>query len=115
MRYVLTLGSVVVVAFIAFVFWYRWDSGKNRGLAYGYYGEFNTVSNRLSKLPGVTIIKSWHNADVILEEFGFKIFSHSQQLDLAFRERDPIRKLSGVDLEKALLEMIKKQSVNTNI
>ncbi len=115
MRYVLTIGSGVVVAFIAFVFWYRWDSGKNRGLAYGYYGEFNTVSNILSKLPGVTILKSWHNADVTLEEFGFKILSHSQQLDLAFGERDPIRKLSGVDLEKALLEMIKKQSFNTNI
>ena len=54
-------------------------------------------------------------ADVTPEEFGFRILSHSQQLDLAFGERDPIRKLSGVDLEKVLLELIKKQSFNTNI
>ena len=38
----------------AFVLGYRWDAATNRGHTWGYWGEFNTVSNSLAKLPGVT-------------------------------------------------------------
>jgi hypothetical protein len=28
---------------VTFIVWYRWDSGRNHGLNFGYYGEFNRV------------------------------------------------------------------------
>lgn len=34
-----------------FIGWYSWDSGRNRGFEFGYYGEYNSVSNALASLP----------------------------------------------------------------
>ena len=109
MRYLFGIG-LAVGTLVAGVFWYRWDSSRNRGYSYGYYGQFNTISNALTKLPGVTILKSWHNADVTLEEFGFEILSRGQQVALAFGENDSIRKRVDRDLEKALLKLIEIHS-----
>jgi hypothetical protein len=37
--------AAVLVLFVGFILWYRWDSGTNHGYHFGYYGEFNRVSN----------------------------------------------------------------------
>ena len=57
MRRTITVLSIVVVTFIACILWYRWDSRTNHGYIWGYWGQFNAVSNSLAKLPGVTIVK----------------------------------------------------------
>src|SRR5688572_6052170 len=61
-------------------FLYHWDSNTNRGFTFGYYGQFNTVSNALARFKGVTIFRSWHNCDVTLEEFGFDVKTSEDRL-----------------------------------
>jgi hypothetical protein len=101
------------MAFVTAVLWYRWDSGTNHGYSWGYWGQLNTVRNSLARLPGVTIINFGCNADVTMEEFGFDILiAEGRQVHVWFDEREPIRKLSGEALSKALLEKIRKQSSN---
>jgi hypothetical protein len=113
MKMALILIAVLLVALLGLALWERWDERKNRGFTWGYWGEFNTVSNCLTKLPGVTVVKAWCNADfLVLEEYGFDIIAQGQQVSLAFGEKDPIRRLSGQPLEKALLEQIRKQLSN---
>jgi hypothetical protein len=101
-----------ILIIVAIFCWYGWDSGKNRGLRFGYYGEFNTVSNALARVPDVHILKSWYNDDITLEEFGFKIDQKGRPLDIFFGESDPIRRMSGSDLEKALSELVEKESAS---
>lgn len=110
-RWVEITGIFISIS-VAIFCWYGWDSGKNRGLRFGYYGEFNTVSNALAHLPDVHVLKSWHNADITLEEFGFDINRKGQPLKIAFDESDPIRKMSGADLEKALSQLVEKESMS---
>ena len=92
-------------------FWYFWDYNKNHGLTFGYYGEFNTVSNALSEIKEITILESWYNQDTTLEEFGFEIrWADGHTNSLAFGEQAPVRKLSGVKLHEALVAEIQKAS-----
>ena len=110
------VGIMALAALVAaFVLGYRWDAATNRGHTWGYWGEFNTVSNSLAKLPGVTITAPWYNADVTLEEFGFDVVVQGHQVKLAFGEKDPIRSLSRERLQKALTEQIGKQSSNERV
>jgi hypothetical protein len=111
-RVIAVLGAFVVL-FVVAVLWYRWDSGTNHGYSWGYWGQFNTVSNALANLPGVKIVKSGCNADVTMEEFGFDITTaEGRQVHVWFSETDPIRKLSREALSKALAEKIRKESSN---
>jgi hypothetical protein len=113
MKAAVAILGVVVVLFVAGILWYRWDSGTNRGYSWGYWGQFNTVSNGLAKIPGVTIVKFGCNADITMEEFGFDILTaDGRQAHVWFSETDPIRKLSGEALSKALIEKVRKESSN---
>jgi hypothetical protein len=93
---------VVVMIPLMFIVWYRWDSARNRGSEFGYYGEFNRVSNALASIPGVTITRAWQNRDVSLEEFGFSMSVTGRPVTLAFSETDPIREMSR---NKAVAEL----------
>ncbi|HWQ91569.1 MAG TPA: hypothetical protein VN673_07845 [Clostridia bacterium] len=113
MKRVITVLGIVAALFVAAVLWYRWDSGTNHGYRWGYWGQFNTVSNALAKIPGVTIVKFGCNADVTMEEFGFDVTTQEgRQVHVWFSETDPIRKLSGEALSRALIEKIRKESSN---
>jgi len=109
MKAALLIISALAVLISALIFEYRWDSARNRGHTWGYWGEFNTVSNALAIVPGVAIVTPWYNADVTLEEFGFDILVQGRQVKLAFGEKDPIRRLSGRNLQNALSQMVEKQ------
>ena len=90
----LIILSAVVVLFVGFVLWCRWDSATNHGLQFGYYGDFNRVINALASIPGITVTHSWHNCDVTLEEFGFTATKGSgEPLGIAVGEHDHIRSL----------------------
>ena len=90
-------------AIIGLISWERWDEPKNHGLSWGYWGEFNNVSNALAQIPGVTVSQAWYNADFLtLEEFGFVINSGGRSWRIGFEEKDPIRRLSGNQLQLAL-------------
>ncbi len=68
MKKKIQIGSLfLLVALIAFIGWYRWDSSLDRGYEFGYWGSFNRVSNSLARLPGITVVNSGHNADVTME------------------------------------------------
>ena len=113
MKAIAAILGAAVLLFVALVLWYRWDSGTNHGYMWGYWGQFNTVSNALANLPGIRIVKSGANADVTMEEFGFEVVtSDGRQLHVWFSETDPIRKLSGQALTKALLEKTSKLPSN---
>src|SRR5215471_1725065 len=75
MKAISAIFGAAVLFLVAAVLWYRWDSATNRGYKRGYWGQFNTVSNELSALPGVIIVKPWYNADLTLEEFGFDLLT----------------------------------------
>ncbi len=106
------LVTVLAVALILMVVivWYRWDSTRNRGIEFGYYGEFNRVSNALASIPNVKVTESWHNLDVTLEEFGFDINIAGHAMHLAFGETDSIRKMSHDEMVAAL-----KTRIATNL
>jgi hypothetical protein len=116
MKAVLILVGSVLAGLLLLIVVEQSDERKNRGYTWGYWGEFNTVSNCLAKLPGVTVTKAWQNADFLnLEEFGFDVLAQGRQVSLVFGEKDPARKLSGRNLERVLLEMIGKQSSNRSM
>jgi hypothetical protein len=99
--------GLIVVLIAGFSAWYRWDSETNRGHTWGYWAQFNTVSNCLAKLPGFTIVKSRCNPDISLEEFGFEIkIADGHIIPVWFSEDDPIRKMSGPKLIRALQDKI---------
>ncbi|TAK96419.1 MAG: hypothetical protein EPO07_14560 [Verrucomicrobia bacterium] len=112
----LLLLAVCIAALVALILCYHWDSARNHGFTFGYYGQFNTVSNALASLENVRIQTAWHNADVTLEEFGFDIAtSQGQTIKIVFGENSPIRKLSGQDLRTALSnEIVMALSTQTN-
>lgn len=113
MKTILTGLLVLVMGLVAFIALYRWDSGSNRGYEFGYWGSFNRIRNTLAGLPGVRIVKSGHNADVVMEEFGFDISTASgRTLHIWFSEDEPIRGLSGDRLTKALTERIEKEAAS---
>ncbi len=86
------LGSCCLL--IGLIGWYQWDSAQNRGSTFGYYGQYNRVSNALASVPRVTITSGWHNHDVTLEEFGFDIRVAGKPVRLLFSETDPIRRMN---------------------
>jgi len=103
MKKLILILSAVAVVFVGFVFWYRWDSGTNHGYQFGYYGEFNRVSNALASISGITITQAWVNCDVTLEEFCFNAkMASGEPVRIAVGERDRIRSLSGALLVQAL-------------
>lgn len=105
-RILLFLATFIGVATML-ILYYRWDSGKNRGYTTGYWGEFNTVSNALAKMNGITILSAAQNADVTLEEFGFEVkTTEGRTLKLFFGETTPIRELTGDKLNAALAKEI---------
>lgn len=111
MRYFLAILAALVGAVVAWISYYGWDSARNRGYSFGYYREFNTVSNALAQIGGIEILGSWYNGDVTLEEFGFEIKTADRRLiKLFISETSPIRKMSGKELEDALLTDIEKVS-----
>jgi hypothetical protein len=73
MKWIESVLIFLLIIFVVFILWYRWDSTRNRGFTFGYYGEFNTVRNAVKALPGVTVEKFGYNADVTLDEFYFTI------------------------------------------
>jgi hypothetical protein len=106
MKRLVEITGVSILLIAALLYWYAWGSRQNRGLSFGYYGEFNTVSNALARLPGVSIVDSGYNADMTLEEIHFEINRDGRRLEIELGGRDPIRKMSGAALEKALSNLI---------
>lgn len=89
----LTLGCIMIFAF------YLWDSHRNHGWTFGYYGEMNRVAQALAEIPDIRVISSYANNDIVLEEFGFRIHTegHSGQT-LHVSESDPLRNFAGTEL-----------------
>ena len=116
MKLLVSLVLVFVVIPVAFIAWYRWDSARNRGREFGYYGDYNRVSNALASIPGVTITQSWHNLDVTLEEFGFSITFTGRPVRLAFSETDKIRDMRREEAVAVLKHLIQTElsASNTN-
>jgi hypothetical protein len=101
--------ACILIALMMMPFIYLWDSNTNRGFTFGYYGQFNTVSNAISKFKGIAIVWAWHNTDVTLEEFGFDAKTpDGRLLKIYFGERDAIRTMGGSKLEAALAKRIEE-------
>lgn len=102
---------VIVLGGIGF---YRWDSGVNRGLRFGYWGEFNRRREALASIPGVTITGSAHNLDVSLEEFSFDVKTNGRSVKLFFGETDRVRTLSRTEAVRHLERLIHEESERTS-
>ena|SRR5258705_9944536 len=106
MKAVLFCLVLLISAIVAFIAWYRYDSAQNRGYEFGYYGDFNRVSNALLRIPNIRIAGSFANCDVTLEEFGFELLRNSDEvIRVAFGEEDPRRELN----RERLLQALKKE------
>lgn len=93
---------------------YKWDSKENRGFSFGYYGEFNTISNALKALPDVNITGSCYNDDVTLEEMLFTLrIGGEREIRIRIGETDSLRAMSGESLSSALRERIEKELSNS--
>jgi len=103
MKSLIAFFASVIGLFFALILLYRWDSDTNHGFQFGYYADFNRVSNALASIPDITVTQSWHNCDVTLEEFGFAAtVSSGEPIRVAVGERDHIRSLAGDALVQAL-------------
>jgi hypothetical protein len=106
-------GIIIVLTLlmlpVALIVWYRRDSGPNRGHEFGYYGEFNRMSNALASIPGVTVTNWWWNRDITLEEFGFSLTVTGRPVSLAFGETDPVREMSRGAAARELTARIKNE------
>jgi hypothetical protein len=108
-KLLIVLAVLFGFAPITFFALYAWDTAKNRGFEFGYFGVFNRVRHALGAIPGVTITQAWANEDIGLEEFGFDIVTDSgRALELGFSESDPTRNLSGKQLSEALTARIQR-------
>ena len=105
----LTLAAIVlVIACLAAGTIWGFDSSRNRGWEFGYWGDFNRVKDALEDLSGGRVVKDWSNQDVVLEEFGFEVeTARGKRIDLNFSETDPIRHMRGKKLHTALRERLK--------
>jgi len=92
---------------------YWWDSAKNRGNEFGYWGDFNRTKNALASIPGVTLTRKWHNLDLTLEEFGFEVMTNGCRVNIWFGESYAVRNLSRRRAIPLLKEMIAEQLTNT--
>ena len=112
-KLILVVCVAVVILPIAFIGWYSWDSARNRGFEFGYFGTFNRVQRALAAIPGVTITDDFANHDITLEEFGFHVTtSTGVSMALQFGESDPVRDLSGQQLTAALITRIEQQTTS---
>jgi hypothetical protein len=88
---------------------YFWDLERNRGFTWGYYAEFNIVSNVLAEMPNVTITNSYLYEDVSLELFSFDLLVSGKPVHLRFPQNDPIRKLRKSTLTNSLAKLIEEE------
>ena len=75
MKILIAIVLMLILSLVAFIGSYHWDSSKNRGKEFGYYGEFNRVSNALASISGVTITQAWQ-LEVLTAEGEHKVFLH---------------------------------------
>jgi hypothetical protein len=109
-KLLIVLAVLFGFAPITFYAFYTWDTAKNRGFEFGYFGAFNRVRHALAAIPGVTITRAWANEDIGLEEFGFDITADGgPAVELFFSESDPTRGLSGKQLSDALTATIQQE------
>jgi hypothetical protein len=92
---------------------YRWDSAKNRGSEFGYWGDFNRTRNALASIPGIALTRKWHNLDVTLEEFGFEVMTNGRPVNIFFGEMDAVRNMPKRRAIPVLKEMVAQQLTNT--
>ncbi|MEO6754016.1 MAG: hypothetical protein ABIP85_19730, partial [Chthoniobacteraceae bacterium] len=112
---VLSVCVLLGLAPVSYIAWYRWDSSRNRGFEFGYFGDFNRVRYALVAIPGITVTRDWANKDMSIQEFGFDITtSTGQTIPLAFQESDPTRSLSGESLVRALANSIQTKTSMPN-
>lgn len=104
------LAGIVIVTFaIAFISVVI-PPGENTDKESGYYGEFNRILHSLERMTNITVVDSWMNKDITLEEMGFTLQTdQGQQLKISFGERNPIRKLRNQKLDEALRTMIEEE------
>lgn len=111
MKKLVAILAAVVLSFVALVLGYRWDSSTNHGYRFGFYRDFNRVSNALASLSGITITQAWANCDITLEEFGFNATTAEGGLvRIMIGERDPIRSMSSDSLVQTLKTEIERQT-----
>jgi len=65
----------------------------------------------LTRLPGIRVTYAGFNGDITLEEMFFEIDHGGRQLKIFVSEKEPLRFMAGANLEKALSELIEKESV----
>jgi hypothetical protein len=106
----IALLSALMLAIVMAPALYYWDSNKNRGFTWGYYGDFNVISNVLASMPHVYITNTYCHTDVSLELFSFDLLVHGKPMHLRFPQADPIRALRGIPMTNALATLLKTQS-----
>ena len=106
-RLILAAIALLIACLGAGTIW-GFDSARNRGWEFGYWGDFNCVKEALEDLSAGRVLKDWSNQDVVLGEFGFVVkTSNGRRVDLEFGESDPIRHLRGRRLHDALRQRLK--------
>ena len=114
MRVFIIIIAVLIIGLFASVGWYFFDGSRNRGFEFGYYGEFNRLSNRLASIPGVVVTNAWHHNDIHLEEISFDLTYNGQALELRFGQDDAIRRKTRDATIAELRTMIASALSETN-
>ena len=109
----LSLLALLLLLVLSGPAFYLWEANRNRGFTWGYYGDFNTLSNALAGLPKVTISNSYHLEEIHgLELVTFDLIVAGQSTHLRFPQDDPIRELRATALTNALIQRIAEQKSN---
>lgn len=61
---------VLIAIFVATITLLKADREKNRGLTFGYYGDFNAIVQSLEQMPDIEVVKAGANHDIFLKKSG---------------------------------------------
>lgn len=100
---------ILIAVLVATVTLLKVDREKNRGLTFGYYGDFNAIVHSLEQMPGIEIVKAGANHDIFLEEIGIIIKKDNDtKINLFFGQKESLRNTRGEKLSTELMKRIKQ-------
>lgn len=95
--------SLPLLAITLWILTYQLDSHNNFKLHWGYYGDYNRVTDAITSIPGALILDSWANGDITLEEFAVTVRTPAgDTIEMFFEEDDQVRHWHGSRLVEAL-------------
>ena len=96
-----TLVPALLIGFLVY------DGRENRGFTFGYYGDYNAITNALGQMTEISEMETFCHEDLFLEEIWFTVqLIDGTEKDIFIGQNESIRNLRHEELTLALRERI---------